>query len=526
MGSGAASQYTLSGGSLAAPTEAVGDFSSGTLTQTGGTNNVGSLTLGSHDASGTYNLIGGLLELGTLSVGSGTAQFNFSGGTLRTGGSFAASLPIALNVAGGIANFDTGAGSATLALNLSGPGGLQKVGAGTTFLAGTNTYTGPTSVSGGTLVVQTDIPSTSYFSASSGGTLLFLGATLILDLRSVYAAAGGTVTYQDATVNGGFLFGPGTHILPAGSATTFNAATINPTAVVVQYGTDTFNNVTNRGQLSNNGYLTFSGGINDGGGTLTVNGTSDVSDWTNAGVITINNDGLLDNHANSLTSFGGGQIYVNPGGTLNADSQNEGIALDLQDGLLVNNGTITGTTNVYYGATVSGSGSFGPINVFQGGTLAIAPSASPILPGLVVSSGRIAGTGQSATPVTIDAADIVVPDLTNQLLLSGNLSGSGALTKLGPGTLVLSGSNTYAGGTFVDSGTLVATNPTAIPGGGGLTIGAGGTFIFDPSVAAWPATSAAASQVIPVPEPGTLLLLTIAVCGAGLCLGTYGQPAK
>jgi len=42
---------------------------------------------------------------------------------------------------------------------------------------------------------------------------------------------------------------------------------------------------------------------------------------------------------------------LNSGGTLNADSHNEGVVLDLQDSLLVNNGTVTGTTNVYYGAT-------------------------------------------------------------------------------------------------------------------------------------------------------------------------------
>ena len=69
---------------------------------------------------------------------------------------------------------------------------------------------------------------------------------------------------------------------------------------------------------------------------------------------------------------------MNSGGTLNADSQNEGVALDLQDSLLVNNGTVTGTTNVEYGAIRSeGSGTFGPINLFSGGMLALASSASP-----------------------------------------------------------------------------------------------------------------------------------------------------
>ena len=59
----------------------------------------------------------------------------------------------------------------------------------------------------------------------------------------------------------------------------------------------------------------------------------------------------------------------------------------------------------------------------------------------------------------------------------------------GPGTLVLSGTNTYTGGTTVDAGTLVATTSTAIPAGTSLTVAAGGTFTFDPS-----ATGSARSQ--------------------------------
>ena len=110
-------------------------------------------------------------------------------------------------------------------------------------------------------------------------------------------------------------------------------------------------------------------------------------------MIMIDDGGVLNNHLSDLTSYGGGRITVNSGGTLNADSQSEGVALDLQDSLLVNNGAVTGTTNVNYGATVTGSGSFGPINVNYGGMLAIASSASPLMPALTVSSGSITGSG-------------------------------------------------------------------------------------------------------------------------------------
>src|SRR4029077_4153251 len=123
---------------------------------------------------------------------------------------------------------------------------------------------------------------------------------------------------------GGFLRGPGTHTFLAGFSNSFNATTISIGAVIQQSGSTTFTEVTNRGQFANNAPLTWNAGINDGGATLTVNNTATVGEWSNAGVIVISASGRLDNHATDLTSYGGGRITVNSGGTLNADSQSEG----------------------------------------------------------------------------------------------------------------------------------------------------------------------------------------------------------
>ena len=412
--------------------------------------------------------------------------------------------------------------STTFSGALSGLGSLVKAGIGMLTLTAPNTYTGATTVSSGTLVLTGDA-SSSVFSVNAGDTLKFSGATVNLNSHSMHAAAGGTVVYQNATINGGFLYGPGSHVFPAGSASNLSATTINPTAVVQQSGSDTFYNVTNRGTLANNGYLTFSGGINDGGGSLTVSGTSDVSDWTNAGVITVNSGGQINNHASDLASYGGARIYINAGGTLNADSHGEGVSLDLQDSLLVNNGAVAGTTNVYYGATVSGSGSFGPVNILQAGAVVYATSASPMASSMVVSGGSLTGAGQSAQAATINAADVVVPDLADQLVLTGDLTGSGSLTKLGAGTLVLSGSNSYLGGTIVDAGTLVLANGNAILDGTSLAVGAGAVLSFNPSSATGsPVAGSQASAASAVPEPSTLVLLGAAAVLALL----YGKRRR
>jgi autotransporter-associated beta strand protein len=92
------------------------------------------------------------------------------------------------------------------------------------------------------------------------------------------------------------------------------------------------------------------------------------------------------------------------------------------------------------------------------------------------------------------------------------ITGSEALIMQGSGQLILSGSNTYTGGTDVESGTLIVNSSSAIPDGSSLTVGAGGTFIFDSSVSGAPAVTMAgreAGSLSPVPEPGTACLAAI-----------------
>jgi autotransporter-associated beta strand protein len=83
-----------------------------------------------------------------------------------------------------------------------------------------------------------------------------------------------------------------------------------------------------------------------------------------------------------------------------------------------------------------------------------------------------------------------------------------SLTKLGVGTLTLSGTNTYDSGTTVLDGTLILTNNEAIADGTSLTVGNPSAFI--------PAPVVPAPAIAPVPEPGTLALLAGAIIGLGV----------
>ena len=63
--------------------------------------------------------------------------------------------------------------------------------------------------------------------------------------------------------------------------------------------------------------------------------------------------------------------------------------------------------------------------------------------------------------------------LTIGLTIGDSQTGATTLAKIGSGTLVLSASNNYTGGTMVEAGTLEVMNFNALPGGSSLAVGAG-----------------------------------------------------
>ncbi len=154
----------------------VGASGVGTYTQSGGTNTVIALCLGNQSgSSGVYNLNNGVLSLTSLSGGSGSATFNFSGGTLRAGGSFSTVLPMTLGAGGG-ATFDPVGFAVTLSGPLTGPGGLTLIDGGTLTLAVTNTYSGNTLISGGTLALGSSLALQNSTLDTSGGGVLNFGS--------------------------------------------------------------------------------------------------------------------------------------------------------------------------------------------------------------------------------------------------------------------------------------------------------------------------------------------------------------
>src|SRR5262249_25647225 len=94
----------------------------------------------------------------------------------------------------------------------------------------------------------------------------------------------------------------------------------------------------------------------------------------------------------------------------------------------------------------------------QGCTLTVAPEAGVIATraarigvGSRLNLGNVRLAGTILTPALTDNGQIVA-NFTDTLTLSAAISGSGSLSKQGPGTLILTGNNGYSGGTTVTGG--------------------------------------------------------------------------
>jgi YVTN family beta-propeller protein/autotransporter-associated beta strand protein len=108
-------------------------------------------------------------------------------------------------------------------------------------------------------------------------------------------------------------------------------------------------------------------------------------------------------------------------------------------------------------------------------TLASGPTgaAGPVFTG---GTMQFAGVNiSSALPISLQAAGGTFDTNGNNATLSGAISGPGSLTKIGVGTLTLSGSGTYTGATFVNAGTLQAGAVNALSPFSAFTVATGAT---------------------------------------------------
>ena len=223
-------------------------------------------------------------------------------------------------------------------------------------------------------------------------------------------------------------------------------------------------------------------------------------------------DAFATNLPMTLGTSGGGATFDTNGYavTLSGSFSGPGSLTKVDSGSL-----ILGAANTYSGNTLITGGTLvlGSPLALQDSTLDT--SGSGVLSfGTLTSAtlGGLTGPGALTLSNTSSAAlSLIVGNNNASTTFSGTLGGLGSLTKIGGGTLILAGSDSYAGGTIIELGTLEISMPEALPAGGSLAIGAGGTFVFDPTASASPMTAPSEISAMPVPESGTLVLLGVAL---------------
>ena len=374
-GGGTSGRGTLlieGGGQVFSPDSGLGSLAGSSATVTGAGSiwlTTGNLEIGNYHGTGGFGTLtaadSGLVRVdGQLTISALSRVVLGAGGAPGT-------LQVSSIRNDGLLHFNH-TGATTFSTPLSGAGRVYKDGSGSTTITNAATLAGPFTVNTGLLLLKNVVGGNS-FSANNGGTLRFDAATVNLtSAGAIRANFGGAIEYNQSTVNGGFLRGPGTHMLLAGGNNTFNGVTTFNSTAIVQEGTAYFSNFMNGGTLTANGTLNLDGAVNAASGEITVNGALLANDFTNNGILTINNGATLDNGASNLVSGGGSRTTISSGGTV---FLSDDTAWELNGALVVNNGEINGTINVNYGSLAKGSGSYDVVNVHPGGVYA--PGSSP-----------------------------------------------------------------------------------------------------------------------------------------------------
>ncbi|MFD0893870.1 autotransporter-associated beta strand repeat-containing protein [Luteolibacter ambystomatis] len=479
----------------------------------------GLLTLGGANTfTGGIYLNQGELRLTTGGTFNGNALTftNNSSGILTTGGVdgtigavntspiLAATLPVLQNASATPATLTISAGGVgTFAGNIQdgtggGALGIAKSGTFIQSLTGTLTYTGPTTVTNGTLFTKNSIASSKAITVTSPGVLdVSTPGLTLLSGNSL----GGT-----GSVTGTVTAGAGTSLIPGGTGTigTLTVDTLNLSSgatVNVDLGTGSSSD-----QIHVNGALTLGASqvVNLGlagpgamtpGNTYTLFTAASIANFSPSSftvasgalggltytfastgtAITMTIGGSLAQTGTWSSSSGGswGTAGNWTGGTIpnaTGDTANFGNVLGGSSMITLDGDRTVAALNLNSPlAYIFLAGSGGNLIFNNGtGTANLTDTSVPAVPGDV---GQIIATG-----VTLASNTIATISSGETLVISGAIDGTGSLTKAGAGMLDLQVPNTYSGGTIISGGGTLAVV------GGGLGTGSlsflGGTLRY------------------------------------------------
>jgi autotransporter-associated beta strand protein len=353
---------------------------------------------------------------GNLSLGGASRTFN-----VNSGGP-AADLRINAVISGG-------------AVSLFVTPGFTKIGGGSLFLAGTNTYNGVTTIDEGQVALLNDraLGATSAPLGGSAGTVVNGSGNLFL--------SGVQVTNENLTINSAN---------PGGA---FNASGASIWTGDILLNTATF--ISSSGSLLLNGEISGSGGFTKlSGGSVTLGGTN-ANTYTGTTVV---RDGTLFLDKDPTDGAMSGPLVIGE----DELPENTDVVLYLQSSQLPDDTDVTINSSGLL--DLNGFGENVRNIIFNGGDLDT--GAGSILPtgditvnrntnSQAIISGRMSVLSNPIINVT---GHFFSPDLS----ITAQLHGAGGFTKNGVGEVGLNGANIYTGPTTVNDGFVLVNNSSAL----------------------------------------------------------------
>ncbi len=309
------------------------------------------------------------------------------------------------------------------------------------------TFNDTSSFGAGVLTVNSNVNTTGGIfntSNASGGSVLIAG-NLMSGVAGVTQSGNRSMTLSGAnTYTGNTTVNFGSLIAGASSVGGVSGAFGLNSAVTIGNATAT---------LNLNGFNTQIGSLAGGG--------------TAGGTVSLGAATLTTGGGNTSTAYAG--IITGTGGLTK-----------------IGNGTQTlSGTSTYTGVTTISGGTLSVSTLNNGGVAGNLGNASSAATSLVFDGGSLQYTGLAATSnrsFTINAGKTATIDATTDLTLSGaGAATTGALTKVGAGTLTLSGVNNYTGVTTVSVGTLSLGSAGSVNASSGITINGVGAKLLQTS---------------------------------------------